>query len=215
LRPDRLVVVAGTGTDVGKTWVSCALIGELRRQGRRVAARKPAQSFAAVAAGAAAAPTDADLLAQATGEQPAVVCPRHRWYGVAMAPPMAADVLGEPAFTITDLVGELSWPDRVDVGIVEGVGGVRSPLAADGDGVDLVASLRPHGIVLVADAALGTLNLVRLSVDALGHRPIVVYLNRVDEDNDLHRRNRRWLEERMHLEVVTTPRALAGAVLSL
>lgn len=37
-RPELLVVIAGTGTDIGKTWVGCQLATELRAQGLRVAA---------------------------------------------------------------------------------------------------------------------------------------------------------------------------------
>ena len=40
-----LVVCAGTHTEVGKTWVGAAVLGDLRARGRTVAARKPAQSF--------------------------------------------------------------------------------------------------------------------------------------------------------------------------
>jgi len=61
-------------------------------------------------------------------------------------------------------------------------------------------------VLLVTDAGLGTLNSVRLSVDALpGAAPVVVVLNRYDEGNDLHRRNRRWLTEEFGLTVVTMP----------
>ena len=45
VRPRRLVAVVGTGTDVGKTWVSARVLRDLRAAGLRVAARKPAQSF--------------------------------------------------------------------------------------------------------------------------------------------------------------------------
>ena len=44
-RPERLVLVVGTGTEVGKTWVACRLARVLRRRGLIVAARKPAQSY--------------------------------------------------------------------------------------------------------------------------------------------------------------------------
>ncbi len=39
-RPDLLVAVAGTGTEVGKTWVACRLAAELRARGLAVAARE-------------------------------------------------------------------------------------------------------------------------------------------------------------------------------
>ena len=88
-RPARLVFVAGTGTAVGKTWTAAAVLARLRSAGLQVGARKPAQSF-----DAGDGPTDADVLAAATGETPHDVCPRHRWYARALAPPMAADALG-------------------------------------------------------------------------------------------------------------------------
>ena len=101
-----------------------AALAELRRPAPRVAARKPAQSFEP-----GDATTDAARAGRATGEAATTVCPQHRWYAVAMAPPMAADALGRPPFTLADLVDEINWPDGVEVGLVETAGGVRSPMA--------------------------------------------------------------------------------------
>ena len=101
-RPERLVLVLGTGTEVGKTWVACRLARSLRQRGLIVAARKLAQSYEA---GDDLSGTDAALLAHATGDHPAAVCPQHRWYPWAMAPPMAAEALGRPPFTVADLLG--------------------------------------------------------------------------------------------------------------
>ncbi len=208
-RPERLVLVVGTGTEVGKTWVACRLARALRRRGLIVAARKPAQSFAL---GDDPADTDAALLAHATGDHPAAVCPRHRWYPLAMAPPMAAEALGRPPFTVADLVAELAWPPAVGVGLVEAAGGVRSPLAADGDSVDLAAGLRPERVVLVADAGLGTINGVRLSAAALAAWPTTVVLNRFDPGDDLHARNRAWLAGRDGIDVVVDPDDLVAPI---
>jgi len=208
-RPERLVLVAGTGTEVGKTWVACRLARALRRRGLIVAARKPAQSYDPADD---LADSDAALLAHATGDHPAVVCPQHRWYPAAMAPPMAAEALGRPPFTVADLVGELAWPPAVGVGLVEAAGGVRSPIAADGDGVALAAALHPEHVVLVADAGLGTINGVRLAIAALASWPVIVVLNRYDPADDLHARNLEWLAGRDGLDVVTDPDALVAPV---
>ena len=66
-----VVVVAGTGTGIGKTWVTAELGTALRRRGIAVAARKPVQSFEPDDDH----PTDADVLGGATGEDPHTVCP--------------------------------------------------------------------------------------------------------------------------------------------
>jgi dethiobiotin synthetase len=158
-----------------------------------VAARKPAQSFDP---SDHPGTLDAAILGAATGEAPETVCPRQRWYEVALAPPMAAEALGRPAFTIDDLVTELRWPETaVDVGVAETAGGVRSPLAANGDCLALCLALEPDVVVLVADAGLGTINAVRLSLGALGGLDArsVVVLNRFDDTVDVHVRNRDWL----------------------
>jgi dethiobiotin synthetase len=208
VRPRRLVAVVGTGTDVGKTWVSARLLSALRQAGVTVAARKPAQSFDP---GDDPAGLDSALLGAASGEPSELVCPPHRWYEVAMAPPMAADALGRGPLRLQDLLDELRWPNPVEVGLVETAGGVRSPHSHDADGVALVAALAPDLVLLVADAGLGTINLVRLSVEALaaagpgGDGHLVVVLNRFDQQDDLHRRNRSWLAGQDGLTVISLP----------
>lgn len=173
MRPDRIILICGTGTEVGKTWVGSRLLLELRSRGLAVAARKPAQSFDMDTSGERlGGPTDAELLGAASGEHPGTVCHSFRSYHRAMAPPMAAEALGLPPFTIADLVDEMIWPDhRIDVGVVETAGGVRAPQASDGDVVDFIRALEPDIVVLVADAGLGTIHGVRSSMDALA--PVV------------------------------------------
>jgi len=209
--PGRLIVVTATGTEVGKTWVAARLIADLRRRGATVVARKPAQSFDP---GEDVA-TDAERLAEATGEHPDVVCPPGRRYPRALAPPMAAAALGRTGFTIADLAGEItsSWPvPPPDVAVVETAGGVASPQADDGDAVSLAEALAADVVVVVALAGLGSINLVRLCHRALGPRPVVVHLNRWDGLDPVGEANRRWLIERDALVVTTTMSELADAI---
>ena len=212
-RPSTLVVVAGTGTEVGKTWVGAHLLEELRRRGQRVQARKPAQSFEP---DDPAEGTDAALLGAATGEAPTDVCPPHRWYPTAMAPPMAADALGRGPIRLAELVEELadSWgQDPAPIGLVELAGGIWSPHAHDGDGIALTAALAPSHIVLVADAGLGTINAIRPAVAALESiAPVTIVLNRFDAADELHRRNRAWLVDTYGLSVVTALGDLADTL---
>lgn len=184
----ELIVITGTGTGVGKTWVAARLLEGLRARGIPCAARKPVQSFALDDG-----PTDADVLADASGEEAHVVTPLHRWYDVPMAPPMAAESLGLPPLALADIVAEIKLPDA-GVVVVEGVGGPRSPLTDDADTADLAGALSPRAVVLVTGAGLGAINAVLLAA-AVFDAPVVVFLNRFDEADDLQRRNRRWLEE--------------------
>jgi len=207
VRPERLVVVLGAGTGVGKTWVAAQALARLKAGGTTVAARKPVQSFAPCDP-----ETDADVLGVATGEAPEQVCPRHRWYAMEMAPPIAAAFLGIPPPSLDELLAELAWPaEPVDVGILETVGGPRSPLAADADSAALASAVNPDLAVLVAHAGLGAINAVRLSA-AVVPRPLVVFLNRFDR-TDLHDRNLRWLQAE-GFDVVTSVAQLAGRLVS-
>ena len=208
-RPRGLVLVTGTGTAIGKTWFAAVTLGLLRDRGVRVAARKPVQSF-----DRGDRPLDSEVLAASTGEEPIDVCRAERGYERALAPPMAAEALGLPAFTIRDLASELEWPDDVVVGLVEGVGGPRSPLATDGDTVDLAAAIEPDLVVIVAPSGLGAINAARVSADPFAPRPLLVALNRFDDADDVHRRNRDWLRLRANLEVVTSPTELADRLTS-
>lgn len=204
MRPERLVAVLGANTAAGKTWVGAHLARCLASAGFAVAARKPVQSYSPCDP-----ETDADILALATGEQAVDVCPEERWYGMPMAPPMAAMFLGRPSFTVADLVSEITWPEGIDVGLVETIGGPRSPIASDGDSVDLAAVLEPDLTVLVCRAQLGAINAVRLAADCVLARrlPVVVFLNRYRRE-DVDERNLRWLQ-RDGYEVVMNIEALA------
>lgn len=209
-----IVVVTGTGTDVGKTWFTAATIEVLRAAGHAVTACKPVQSFAPGDEGT----TDADVLARASGADPHSVCPEHRWLPMAVAPPMAAASLGLPPFTIAHLAEEVKARSAQSAdetfAFVEGAGGVRSPIAEDGDTVALAHALAADRVVIVADAGLGTINAVRLTVAALTGWTPVVALNRYESSNPLHRDNRAWLSERDGFNVVMTPAELGNELTS-
>jgi len=221
-RPPALVVaVLGTGTEVGKSWVSAAVLAELVGRGWSVSARKPAQSFEPAATELPdAEPLDSEVLGAATGEPETSVCPAHRRYPVALAPPIAASELGLPGFTVTDLAHEVagSWGGlAADLGVVETAGGVASPAADDGDSGDLAAALTPGVTVLVADAALGAIHAVRSSLACCAPTPtpMIVHLNRFDAGERVQVLNRDWLRDRDGCQVTTAVSELADALEAL
>jgi dethiobiotin synthetase len=206
-RPARLIGILGTNTEVGKTWVAAQLLATLKLRGVRVSARKPVQSY-----GPDDINTDAARLAGASGEDVADICPAHRCYPLAMAPPMAASALGRGPVRMHEILDEIRWPADVDIGFVETVGGARSPLAGDCDSLQLLQKLEVDELLLVADAGLGTINSVRLTMAAIGAVPTLVYLNRFDPEQEVHELNRRWLIEQDGLNVIVDLRSLASAI---
>jgi len=192
------VFVSATGTEVGKTWVACRLIEALRDQGVRVGARKPVQSCEPDDE-----TTDADLLASSSGESPVEVCPPERTFRAALAPPMAARLLGLALPEVAELAASLAVDPGTEVAVVEGAGGLCSPIAPDSDNRDLVVALGADLVVLVAHAELGTIHQVRSAVESLGCRwgeqrcleRTVVFLNRFSPTEPIHALNAAWLSE--------------------
>lgn len=190
------VFVAGTDTEVGKTWVGTRIAQTLIDEGVRVAARKPVQSF-----DPGDQTTDAAEWAAVTGEPEERVCPRHRSYRAALAPPMAAQQLDLDPIPLGELIAETYLEPGV-LTFIEGVGGLRSPLADDADSIDLCRAVKAQFVVLVSDAGLGCINRVHLSAAAVGQLPLLVVLNRYDAAEETHRLNRDWLVDD-GLDVVT------------
>lgn len=199
--PER-IFVSGTDTGVGKTWFIAQIAAELRRAGLAVSARKPVQSF-----DPEEKTTDAAVLAAATGEEVLSVCPEHRSYALPLAPPIAADVLGLEPIALAELFQEIDITPGT-LTFIEGVGGARSPVADDGDSVDLCRGVDADRVLLVADSGLGCINRILLSVAAFEEWPVTVALNRYDAANGTHRLNFGWLREQ-GLDLVVGPREAA------
>ncbi len=159
------VVVVGTGTEVGKTHVTCALLARARRLGLRVSAYKP------IATGVADRCEDADLHAVALGSSPR---PPTFSYRRPVSPHLAAREEGRPIELeavrrcADQLTAEADWL------IVESAGGLFSPLGESITNVDLVRCLEPALIVLVAPDRLGVLHDVGACVAAARTRGVVV-----------------------------------------
>lgn len=192
----RIIFVTGTGTGIGKTWVTARLLESAKAKGLAWRASKPVQSFEP------GERTDAEVLGEASGQAPEEIAPRHRWYGAPLAPPMAAELLGREPFSIRQLAGEIVRPED-GILLVEGAGGPRSPLADDGDSTDLIAEIGAERTILVADAELGTINASLLAAEALEGCPVTLFLNRYDDAAELHRLNASWLRENSGFEVIT------------
>ncbi|MGQ3413449.1 dethiobiotin synthase [Natrinema sp. LN54] len=160
----RPIAVVGTGTGVGKTVVTAGLTRLLREAGRDARAIKPAQT-------GYPPDDDAGFVAAACDDPAAATCPRY--LEPALAPRVAAEVTGEDLAYETIRAACEREIEATPVPIVEGIGGLRVPLAGDREVIDLVADLEAAAVV-VARSGLGTLNHTALSVDALEARGIDV-----------------------------------------
>lgn len=156
-----IILIAGTDTGVGKTWTGCAMALALRRAGRNVAAVKPMETGCP---GSPSETEDGVCLARATGQaEPMHALMRFR---DPVAPPEAADREGRQ-IDFKGLVRHIrKYAQRSEITLVEGAGGLLSPLTWNETAVDLARALKAH-VLLVAADRLGTINHALMSLKIL------------------------------------------------
>ena len=158
------VFITGTDTGVGKTQIGVLLAKALTRKNIRVIPRKPIESGCKMI-GSALIPADALALKQAArydGEL-SEVC-RYRFE--APVSPLRAAKISSAHVTTEQLVAACQHDDEEGFTLVEGAGGLYSPLSEDGLNADLASALKLP-VLLVAEDKLGVLNHVLLNIEAL------------------------------------------------
>ncbi len=160
------IVVTGTDTEVGKTFAAAAFARALVRSGKRVVAIKPVESGCNDARGG---PEDGEVLARATGQSlPARALTRLE---IPVAPPLAAQMEGvelDPASWITVI---RAAAQDADVVLVEGAGGLLSPICWDVTILDIARELDARALLVAADR-LGTLNHTMLTLEVMRARGV-------------------------------------------
>ena len=166
-----VVLVTGTGTDVGKTVVTAALAAVVRARGSQVAVVKPVQTGLGPGD-----PGDVDEVRRLVGDDVAT----HELVRLRdpLAPEAAARREGTslpPVALHAKRIGEVAA--ETEVVFVEGAGGLLVRLDDRGGTLaDLGTGLRYKGVgcgvVLVASAGLGTLNTAALTAEALAARSL-------------------------------------------
>jgi len=155
------LVITGTDTGVGKTFVGCALALALSARSVRVMAIKPIESGCP---GPPAAGEDGALLAAATG-QPDPVHALVR-LPAPLAPAEAADRAGVH-LDLEELARRVrALAAGAELALVEGAGGLLTPLTWERDLTDLARALDARVLVVAADR-LGAINQTRLVLGAL------------------------------------------------
>ena len=134
----RGLFITGTGTEVGKTYVAALIARSLRAGGRRVGVYKPVASGCRLEDGQTVA-DDAVALWQAAGRPGTLeqVCPQR--FFAPLAPHLAAKAEGKRIDAALLREGLQYWLDKSDVVLVEGVGGLMSPLGEEEYGADRAA----------------------------------------------------------------------------
>lgn len=169
-----LIGITATGTELGKTFVASLLLRQARLKGMDLAAIKPVAS--GVSPGGEAE-SDPGLLAAAMGEPLtheglSAISP---WmFEAPLSPDRAAARVGRRV-TLTELIVFCRRSAERTPGhlLIEGAGGVMSPLCADALNIDLFAALACP-VILVAGSYLGTISHTLTAQAALASRDIAI-----------------------------------------
>lgn len=160
----RGIFIAGTDTDVGKTAVAVAIVRELVAAGVRVGVYKP------VASGG---PGDAAALWEAAGRplDVADVCPQV--FSAPISPPRSARAEGRAVDEALLVRGLEPWVAAFEFVVVEGAGGMLSPLTDALSNADLAARLALP-LVVVDAARLGAIGRTLAAVTVARFRGLPV-----------------------------------------
>lgn len=154
----KTIFIGGTGTDIGKTYVTCMLLRQLQEQGFKTRAIKPVISGFDENV---AEQTDSGLLLRQMGIEATLkniekISP---WRFEAPLPPhLVAENEGRPLnFDHIARFCQKQAEENLDFLLIEGAGGIMTPLTYHHTILDLIKRLGCH-CLLVAGSSLGTIS---------------------------------------------------------
>ena len=199
--------ITGTGTDIGKTYITGLIIKKLYESGRDVAYYKAAMSGNDRDNDGKLIPGDALSVKRKSGIEQKIedMCPYV--YENAVSPHLASRLEGNPVRldVVKDRFNKVS--KEHDYVTMEGSGGILCPICFDEEKIQLEDIIRELNLscLIIADAGLGTINSVVLTVEYMKNRGIPVkgiILNRYHEGNIMEEDNLKMCEYLTGVKVI-------------
>lgn len=166
--------ITGTGTDVGKTYVTGLLVKKLKELTNSVAYYKAAMSGNERDCNGKLLPLDAISVKTASGisQELETMCPYV--YEIAVSPHLASRVEGNPVKMNKVMEGYEALKKNYEYITVEGSGGILCPINYDEDKIWLEDIIKEMDIpcLMIADAGLGTINSVVLTYEYMKNKGI-------------------------------------------
>ena len=155
-KPPFGLFITGTDTEVGKTFVASLIVKQLAAAGHRVGVYKPVASDC-VSDGKQLVSEDAVHLWEAAGRPLSLeaVCPQR--FEAALAPNLSAAKAGRVLDGKLLRTGIEAWADECDVIVVEGAGGLMSPVGDEDFIADLALDFG-YPAVIVTSNVIGAIN---------------------------------------------------------
>lgn len=202
----KKIFITATGTDIGKTFVTALIVKKLRDAGYNAGYYKAALSGADVTENGLI-PGDAYYVNKIANINETMDNLVSYVYKEAVSPHLASQIEGNPVEmnkVIEDFNNSLS---KYDYLTMEGSGGIVCPIRYDHIKILLEDIVKELGLstLIIADAGLGTINHVVLTVEYLENRNISIkgiILNHYSEGNMLHEDNIKMIEKITKVPVI-------------
>ncbi len=199
----KAIFVTGTGTDVGKTYVSALIVKKLLSLQLKAVYYKPVMSGLD-----ADMASDLERVIKISGlKTDDELCSYS--YQMIASPHLAALEEGKP-LELDKIKSDYSiLAEKYNYLTVEGAGGIICPMRYDDNKimqVDLIKALNLRTVV-VANAALGAINATVLTIEYLRTQQIEmagIILNQFDENSPVHQDNLKMIEELTNIPVIST-----------
>ncbi|AET68217.1 dethiobiotin synthase [Desulfosporosinus orientis DSM 765] len=200
------IFITATGTDIGKTFVTALMIKKLREAGFKAGYYKAVLSGAEVTKNALI-PGDADYVNRAAklGEKPEGLV--SYVYKNAVSPHLAAKLEGNPVAMEVVKSAYRKAAAKYDYLTVEGSGGIVCPIRYDHRKIMLEDIIRELDLstLIVADAGLGTINAVVLTVEYMKQKNLSIkgiIFNHFHEGNVMEADNKQMVEALTGIPVI-------------
>lgn len=168
--------ITGTGTDVGKTFVTGLIIKKLKEAGKNPSYYKAAMSGNERRKDGSLIPGDALWVKEISGIQQPLeeMCPYI--YENAYSPHLASRIEGNPVRMKVVKQGFDRVCEKYDYVTMEGSGGILCPVCFDEAKIQLEDVIKELSLpsVIIADAGLGTINSTVLTVEYMKSRQMPV-----------------------------------------
>lgn len=203
----KKLFITGTGTDIGKTYVTGLILKKFQDNQKNAAYYKAAMSGNERRPDGTLIPGDALHVKTVSGiSQPLEeMCPYV--YETAVSPHLASQIEGNPVDMKTVLQTFDTVCDRYDYVTAEGSGGILCPLRSDEQNIQLEDFIKARDLncLIIADAGLGTINSVVLTVEYMRTHDLPVkgiIFNHYETGNRLHEDNLFMCEAMTGLKVL-------------
>ena len=205
----KKVFITATGTDIGKTYVSALILKKMKEEGLNCGYFKPVLSGVIEQNGVLIESDCNYVVNTAKLNVSANDCVTY-WWKEAVSPHLAAK-RQNTEIDINNIKKEFKKKSEdFDYLLVEGAGGITCPLRVDNGEKYLLKDLIKDldcSVIIVADAGLGTINSVILTVEyaKLNNIPIQgIILNNFKPDNFMHQDNLKQIEYLTNTKVIAT-----------